>query len=80
MRQLGQPLRRAELEQALSDVARVRENARVLGAVDADRAEAMAERVVQLEARVNTLRATIARLNRERADFVTAAERELDKL
>jgi hypothetical protein len=79
-RQLGQPQRRAELEQALSDVARVRENARILGGVDAERAEAMAERVVQLEAKVSTLRATIARLNRERAELVSAAERELTKL
>jgi hypothetical protein len=80
VRRLGQPQRRAELEQVLADVARVRENARILGGVNADQAEAMAERVIQLEAKVSTLRATIARLNREQANFVTAAERELAKL
>ncbi len=79
-RRIAEPERRAELEQALADVARVRENARILGGVRASQVAAMAERLVGLEARVTQLQSSVAQLGREGADFVAAAKRELEKL
>ena len=76
----AKPKREAELQQALADVARIRENARVLGGVSADQAETMAERVVQLEGQISQLRARIAELTSEANGFVAATKRELGKL
>lgn len=74
------PKRRAELEQALGDVARLRENARILGAVRVKQVEVMSERVVELEARIVELRARVAELESEAQGFVAAARRELARL
>lgn len=74
------PHRKAELEQALADVARVRENVRILGAVRAKEVEQMSARVVTLEAQISQLRNQYARLNGELEGFVAAAKRELAKL
>jgi hypothetical protein len=76
----AEPKRQAELAQALADVSRVRENARILGAVRAKQVEGMAERVVQLETRIGLLRARIAELKSEADGFVAAAKRELSRL
>lgn len=76
----AKPKRAAELEQALADVARVRENARVLGAIRAKQVEAMAQQVVELEARVTLLRTRVAELESEESGFVAAAQRELRRL
>src|SRR5688572_3839943 len=46
------PKRQAELDQTLTDVARVRENARILGAIRAKQGGGMAQRVVELETHV----------------------------
>jgi hypothetical protein len=75
-----QPRRKREVEQAVADVARVRENARVLGAADRDQAETMAKRVVALEAKITELRARIDKLGAEESAFSAAAKRELAKL
>lgn len=74
------PRRKAELEQAVADVARVRENARILGAMKADEGEAMARRVVELEAQIVGLRRRIAELESEAVGFEAAAKRELSRL
>lgn len=76
----AKPKREAELEQALADVARVRENARVLGAIRAKQVDAMSGRVIDLEARIVQLRARIAELTSEADGFVAAAQRELRRL
>lgn len=76
----AKPKRQAELEQALSDVARIRENARILGGIHAKQVDRMAERIVELEARVTQLRARIVELASEADGFVAAAKRELRKL
>jgi len=76
----AKPKREAELEQALADVARVRENARILGAVHAKRAEAMSELVIALEARIAQLRTRIAELTSEVDGYVAAAKQELGRL
>jgi hypothetical protein len=71
------PKRQAELEQALADIGRVRENARILGAVRAEQVAVMAARVVELEARVSSLRSRITELAAEAEAFDSAAKREL---
>ncbi len=76
----AKPKRQAELEQALADVARIRENARILGGIHAKQVDTMAERVVELEAYVTQLRTRIAELTSEADGFVAAAKRELRKL
>jgi hypothetical protein len=76
----AKPKRQAELEQALADVARVRENARILGAIHAKQGEGMAQRVVELEARVTQLRQRIAELTSEADAYAAAAKRELARL
>ncbi|HXK19654.1 MAG TPA: hypothetical protein VNG33_17710, partial [Polyangiaceae bacterium] len=76
----AQPKRQAELEQALVDVARIRENARILGGIRAKQVDTMAERVVQLETHITELRTRIAELSSEADGFVAAAKRELLKL
>jgi len=79
-RQGARPKRQAELEQALADVARIRENARILGGIHAKQVDSMAERIVQLEAHVTQLRTRIAELTSEANSFVAAAKHELRKL
>ncbi len=74
------PKRRAELEQALADVTRIRENARILGGIRAKQVETMAERVVQLETRITQLRNRIAELTSEADGFAAATKRELRRL
>jgi len=74
------PKREAELTQAVADVARVRENARILGATHAEQAEAMARRVVELEGLISALRTRIAELRREADGFKAGAKRELWRL
>jgi hypothetical protein len=76
----AKPKREAELGQALADVARIRENARILGGVHAKQVETMAERVVQLEGQINQLRTRIAELQSEADGFLSAAKRELRRL
>jgi hypothetical protein len=76
----AKPKREAELAQALADVARIRENARILGGVHAKQVETMAERIVQLEAQINSLRTRIAELTSEANGFLAAAKRELRRL
>jgi hypothetical protein len=76
----AQPKRQAELAQGLADVARVRENTRILGAVRAEQVRAMAQRVVQLEASIAQLRVRIAELELEATAFDAAAKRELARL
>jgi hypothetical protein len=76
----AKPKRQAELDQALSDIARVRENARILGEIHAKQVDAMAERVLELEARVTELRVRIAELTSEAEGFAAAAKRELKRL
>ena len=73
----AKPKRQAELEQALADVARVRENARILGAVRVKQVDAMSEQVVQLEARIIQLRARLAELASEADGFAATAKRAL---
>jgi hypothetical protein len=76
----ARPKRQAELDQALADVARVRENARILGSIHAKQVEAMSEQVVQLETRIIALRARVADLGSEADGFAAAAKRELRRL
>ncbi len=76
----AKPKRQAELTQALADVARVRENARILGAIRAKQGEGMAQRVVELETRVTQLRQRVAELTSEADAYVAAAKRELGRL
>ncbi len=76
----AKPKRQAELEQALADVTRIRENARILGGIHAKQVDSMAERIVQLELHVTQLRTRIAELTSEADGFVAAAKRELRKL
>jgi len=76
----AQPKRQAELEQALADVARIRENARILGGIRAKQVDVMAERIVGLETHITELRTRIAELSSEADGFVAAAKRELGKL
>ena len=57
-----------------------RENARILGTIRAKQAEGMAQRVVELEARVTQLRQRIAELTSEANAHVAAAKRELRRL
>jgi hypothetical protein len=76
----ARPKRQAELEQALADVARIRENARILGGIHAKQVDSMAERVVELETRISQLRTRIAELTSEADALVAAAKRELGKL
>jgi hypothetical protein len=76
----AKPKRQAELQQALADVARVRENARVLGAIRAKQVDAMSERVLQLESRIGQLQSRIAELTSEADGFDAAAQRELRRL
>ncbi|HYP87698.1 MAG TPA: hypothetical protein VEQ59_06085, partial [Polyangiaceae bacterium] len=76
----ARPKREAELELAVADVARVRENARVLGAIHAKQGEAMSQQVLELEARIVALRTRVAELSSEENGFVTAAKRELSDL
>jgi hypothetical protein len=76
----AKPKRQAELEQALTDVARMRENARILGAIRAKQVELVSEQVVQLEARIVALRARIAELTSEADGLVAAAQAELRRL
>jgi len=74
------PKREAELSQAVADVARVRENARILGSMRAEQAEAMARRLVELEGSILALRTRIAELRREADGFKVGARRELGQL
>jgi hypothetical protein len=74
------PRRKAELEQAVADVARVRENARILGTIKAGEGEAMARQVVALEAQIVALRRRIAELTSEASGFEAASKRELARL
>ena len=74
------PKRRAELLQAVADVARIRENARILGGIHAKQVDVMARRVVELETRITELRSRIAELISEADGFVDGARRELRKL
>lgn len=74
------PKRQAELNQALADVARIRENARVLGGIHAKQVDTMAERIVQLETRITQLRTRLAELTSEADGFVAGAKRELRRL
>jgi hypothetical protein len=74
------PKRQAELDQTLADVARVRENARILGAIRAKQGERMAQRMVELEAQVTQLRQRIAELASEAEAHAAAAKRELERL
>jgi hypothetical protein len=67
-------------QQALADVTRVRENARILGGIRARQVENMAERVVQLETRVTQLRNRIVELSSEADGFEAATKRELRRL
>jgi len=76
----AKPKREAELSQALADVARIRENARILGGVRAKQVESMAERIVQLEAQITQLRTRIAELTSEADGFIAATKRELRRL
>jgi hypothetical protein len=76
----AKPKRQAELEQTLADVVRVRENARILGAIRAKQGEGMAQRVVELEARVTQLRQRIAELTSEADAHIAAAKHELGGL
>jgi len=76
----AKPKREAELSQALADVARIRENARILGGIHAAQVEPMAERIVQLENQINQLRTRIAELTSEADGFLAAAKRELRRL
>jgi hypothetical protein len=76
----AQPKRQAELEQALADVTRIRENARILGGIHAKQVDDMAGRVVQLEQHISQLRTRIAELASEADGFVAAAKRELRRL
>lgn len=76
----AKPKREEELDLALADVARVRENARILGAIRAKQSEGMAQRVVELESHVTQLRQRIAELTSEADAFVAAAKRELTRL
>jgi hypothetical protein len=76
----AKPKRQAELDQALADVARIRENARILGGIHAKQVDGMADRIVQLEAQVTQLRTRIAELTSEADGFVAAAKRELRRL
>lgn len=76
----AKPKREAELAQALVDVARIRENARILGAVRAKQVDGMAERIVQLEKSVVQLRTRIAELAVEADGFIASAKRELGRL
>ena len=76
----AKPKREAELTQALADVARIRENARILGAVRAKQVEGMAERIVQLEKSIVQLRTRIAELTVEADGFIAGAKRELGRL
>lgn len=76
----AKPKREAELQQALADVARIRENARILGGVRAKQVDSMAERVVQLEGQITQLRTRIAELTSQAEGFLAATKRELRKL
>jgi hypothetical protein len=76
----AKPKREADLAQALADVARIRENARILGGIHAAQVEPMAERIVQLENQINQLRTRIAELTSEADGFLAAAKRELRRL
>jgi hypothetical protein len=76
----AKPKREAELAQALVDVARIRENARILGAVRAKQVDGMAERIVQLEKSIVQLRTRIAELTVEADGFIASAKRELRRL
>jgi hypothetical protein len=76
----AEPKRRAELEQSLADIARLRENARILSAADAPRAKAMSARLVELESRVTLLRRRVAELTSEAQGLRQNARRELFKL
>jgi hypothetical protein len=76
----AKPKREAELQQALLDVARIRENARILGGVRAKQVDSMAERIVQLEGQISQLRTRIAELTSEASGFLAATKRELRKL
>jgi hypothetical protein len=76
----AKPKREAELQQALADVARIRENARILGGIHADQVDTMAARIVELEAKITQLRLRIAELTSEAEGFVAATKRELGKL
>jgi len=76
----AKPKREAELAQALVDVARIRENARILGSVRAKQVEGMAERIVQLEKSIVLLRTRIAELRVEADGFIAGAKRELHRL
>jgi hypothetical protein len=74
------PKRQAELEEALADVTRVRENARILGGIRAKQVDAMSERVLQLEALITQLRARVVELTSEAGGFAASAKRELRRL
>lgn len=76
----AKPKREAELLQALADVARVRENARILGGIRAKEVDAMAARIVGLENKITQLRNRISELTSEAEGFVAATKRELEKL
>ncbi|HEX2873370.1 MAG TPA: hypothetical protein VHP33_19060 [Polyangiaceae bacterium] len=76
----AKPKREAELAQALIDIARIRENARILGAVRAKQVDGMAERIVQLEKSIVQLRTRIAELTVEADGFTASAKRELRRL
>jgi hypothetical protein len=76
----AKPKREAELEQALADVARIRENARILGGIHADQVDTMATRIVELETKIAQLSSRIAELTSEAEGFVAATKRELSKL
>ena len=76
----AKPKRGAELAQALADVARIRENARILGGIHAKQVESMAARIVDLEARITQLRTRVAELTSEADGFLAAMKRELRRL
>ena len=64
----------------MADVERIRENARVLGAIHAKQGEAMSDQVLKLEARIVALRTRVAELSSEADGFVAAAQHELSRL
>ena len=76
----AKPKRQAELAQAMADVARIRENARILGGIHAKQVDSMAARIVDLEARITQLRTRVAELTSEADGFLVAVKRELRRL
>jgi hypothetical protein len=76
----AKPKREAELGQVLADVARIRENVRILGGIRAKEVAVMAARIIELEAELTQLRRRISELTSEAEGFVAATKRELGQL